>query len=98
MGSWIAFMVLPGVLAIVAGCILVLALGGLFIYVVGAIVSLFASAASSLIGGLFTAFLVCLALVALAFLFPILVVGAIGAGVVVLAVGSLISCAVFTLV
>lgn len=96
--AWIAFMVLPGILAFIAGCMLFVLLGALVVYGLGSIIYLVASTASTVIGGLFTAFLVCAALIALTFVFPVLVVGIIAAGLVVLAVGSLISCAVFGLV
>ena len=89
--SWIAFLLLPGVVAFVAGFILVASCLALLVYGIASFVSFISSTTLSVLGGMCTFLLFCVAAVIIAMTFPVLLVVAVAAFATVFICGCIVS-------
>lgn len=72
--SWIALLLLPGVVSFAAGFILVVSCMALLLYAIGAFISFISSTTLSVLGWLCSVLLFCAAAVLIAMVFPVLLV------------------------
>ena len=92
-----ALFILPGALAVMAGIVLVAILAGTVLSGIGSVISFIGSTAASVLGGLFTGFLLLACAIALGVAFPVLLVALIPIGFLFLIGGFFLTlmCGVF---